>query len=434
MKVWGTVTRWFDTLFARVLLVQAAVVLVVVLLFGSFALRQQAQALARAVAPDWAAALKAAGPGPLTSARVEVVSTRVHLLPGPPPSDAAALGLYPRFRVLADALRAQGLPVRGLAVSGRTGEAITWLELQQGGATQWVGVRGELEGLDLRERGSAGLLLGLLATLAAAWFLSRRVVRPLADLQRAMRQFEADGQLPPPVANSAPLELRELAQQLAKQARMRRDLDAQRRSMLAAISHDLRSPLGRIRLAAELLPSAEGVAKRQEVIVRNVQVADRLLGSFIDMARAEEEPLNGRVDLAALCRELAQDQADVHLHPGSAQPVWLQPANALALERALNNLLDNARLHGAAPIELALNIETGHALLMVRDHGPGITPAARDDMLQPFTRGESSRQTPGTGLGLAIVQRTALRHGGTLELGDAQPGLRVVLRLPLAGG
>ena len=424
--------QWFNSLFVRMLLVHGAVALLVALLFSVFAMRQQSQASARAIAPIWAAALAPVLRQPSTLPRNEVVSTNVELLAGPPPAAAATLALYPRFRALAAELRSQGVPVRSLMVSGRTGEAITWLGIGQGDPVQWVGVRGEFEGIDFRERGTMGIAIGVLATMVAAWWLSRRVLRPVLDLRLAMRRFETEGLLPAPAAATTPTELRELSHQFAELARQRNELDEQRRTMLAAISHDLRSPLGRIRMAAELLPDDDGVAARRSTIVRNVQVADRLLGSFIDMARAEDEPITGRVDLCALTRELVQGEADVTLGPLPQSAQWLQPASALALERALRNLLDNARHHGAPPVELSLRCEGSDLVLSVRDHGPGIAAPVRAHLLKPFARGESSRLAPGTGLGLAIAQRTALRHGGVLVLGDAAPGLRAELRLPAA--
>jgi two-component system osmolarity sensor histidine kinase EnvZ len=200
--------------------------------------------------------------------------------------------------------------------------------------------------------------------------------------------------------------------------------------MMAGISHDLRSPLGRIRLAAELLPEAPGVAKRRDSIARDVRVADRLLDSFIDFARAEDEEVVGRVDLRALVLDLAAHETDVRLKELPPHPQWLEPASAVALERALRNLLDNARRHGVAPICLALHTDARETVLSVRDHGPGVAAAAFDLVTQPFFRGEASRHTPGTGLGLSIVQRTANRHGGRLVLVEVHPGLRVELRLP----
>lgn len=423
--------RWFDSLFARMLLVNGAVALLVAMLFAVFALRQQVQTMVRLTTPLWAAALLPTLQHAWTLPRTEVVNTTVQLLPGPPPADATALLMH-RVKGLAAGLRSQGVPVRSIMVSGRTGEAITWLEIVRGDSVQWIGVRGEFEGIDMRERGTIGVGIGLAATLVAAWWLSRRILRPVSDLRQAMRRFEADGELPEPVATNVPMELRELAQQFAELARQRSELDEQRRTMLAAISHDLRSPLGRIRMAAELLPDADGVTARRDSIVRNVQAADRLLGSFIDMARASDEPIAGRVDLCALLRQLAQDETDVTLNPLPEPALWLQPASALALERAARNLLDNARLHGAPPIVLSLSSEGREAVLSIRDHGRGIPTQARAEMVRPFSRGESSRRAPGTGLGLAIVQRTASRHGGALVLSDAEPGLRAELRLPVA--
>jgi two-component system osmolarity sensor histidine kinase EnvZ len=240
---------------------------------------------------------------------------------------------------------------------------------------------------------------------------------------------------------SIPAELRELVRQFEQVAAERAALDAERRTMLAAISHDLRSPLSRIRMAAELLPpEAEGVAVRRDSIVRNVQAVDRLLGSFIDYARSDSEPFEEAVNLVDLVRRVADEEPGLELAlddapaPGAATAGCVVPrASTLALERALRNLLDNARRHGEAPVQVSLR-RTGpaEATLAVRDHGPGIAPGTdRARLVQPFQRGEQGRRTPGTGLGLAIVARVAERCGGTLALQDAAPGLRAVLRLPV---
>lgn len=423
--------RWLDTLFGRVFLVQAALALTVALLFGVLAMYQQSQTLARATAPIWAAALQLDMDRTTTGTRTMSVNSHLQLLDGPPPVEALDVFWFPRFRALLVELRAAGVPVQTLRVSGQTGQAVTWLKLDEGSVSRWVGLRGETEGKDARDRGSVAFLIGGLLTLLASWWLSHRVVRPLADLRLAMQRFEREGRLPAAPSSHAPVEVRELAAQFGALARQRQDLDEQRRTMLAAISHDLRSPLGRIRMAAELLPEAEGVALRRESIVRNVQVADRLLASFIDLARAEDEPIHGRVDLAALVLGVSQEEGDLTVTELPQHPVWLQPASAVALERALRNLLDNARHHGEPPFELSLRVSAGRALLSVRDHGAGIPQQQLHEMLQPFVRGEPSRQKPGTGLGLAIVQSTVLRHGGELRMSDAQPGLRIELSFPM---
>lgn len=427
----------FDTLFARILLVQVIVALLVCVLFLFFALRHIAQTMAQLVTPQLAVALRPLLVSlPQLPQTAKVVSD-VELLPGPPPSDAYAFSWTLRLRALHDALLATGLPVKQIKISGRTGNVVAWIHLDTAHGMTWVGVRVISEGLEIVERVSIGVTMGMVVLLLAAWWLTRRVLAPVAQLRDAMQRFAVDGREPVPVSADAPRELRDLAQQFAMLARQRRQLDEQRHVMLAGISHDLRSPMSRIRLAADLLPDAPDVAIRRDAIVRNVQLADRLVGSFIDMARSESELLDGRVDLTLLVGEIADDlmaaanPGDFVLGAVPEGSIWIEPANEIALERALRNLIDNARNHGKPPVELSLRLEGAFAVLRVRDHGAGIPPSQYDAMLQPFTRGDTSRQTPGTGLGLAIAQSSANRHGGTLQLSDAAPGLCAELRLPI---
>lgn len=269
-------------------------------------------------------------------------------------------------------------------------------------------------------------IAGVAATLSK---MRRRITVQRIQLGAAMQRFRANGEVPAAHSQEISQEHDPLWQQFAELAQQRRDLEERRSMMLAAISHDLRSPLGRIRLAAELLPQAPGVDVRREAIVRNVGVANRLLTSFIDMARADHEPVAGRVDLRALVHDVTHGMTDLVLVELPNQPHWLLPASAIALERALHNLIDNANQYGAPPLELGLRCEA-HTLLWLRDHGPGVDPTQFEHFLQPFTRAESNRLRPGTGLGLAIVQRTLTRHGGRVVLMNADPGLRVELHLP----
>lgn len=269
-----------------------------------------------------------------------------------------------------------------------------------------------------------------IAGVAAALSKMRRKIREQeGHLLAAMQRFAFHGEVPENNGARATEAPNELWMQFTELARQRRDLDEKRRTMLAAISHDLRSPLARIRMAAELLPDADGVAQRREIIVRNIAVANRLLTDFIDMARADGEPIAGRVDLRTLVLELARAEPSVRVMELPNQTQWLQPASAVALERALSNLVENAKIHGAEPIEVGLRCDSA-TVLWVRDHGIGLPVALHAEMLKPFTRGEFSRLTPGTGLGLAIVNSATTRHGGALELKNAGPGLCVELHLP----
>jgi two-component system osmolarity sensor histidine kinase EnvZ len=186
-------------------------------------------------------------------------------------------------------------------------------------------------------------------------------------------------------------------------------------------------------MAAELLPETPGVAERRAAIVRNVDVADRLIGSFLDYVRAIELPLDASVDLVALARAALEARGEPVEVLGLEAPARLvvAQANALLLERLLGNLVDNALRHGRPPVRIRLRSEGGDALVDVEDHGPGIPPAARERLTQAFARGDASRGTSGTGLGLAVVQQIARRMGGTLEFAGEGDVQRVRVRLPV---
>lgn len=269
-------------------------------------------------------------------------------------------------------------------------------------------------------------IAGVAASLSR---MRQRIRDQKAQLAAAMQRFAVSGEVPDPDSAEANQELGELWQQFAELALHRQDLEERRSTILAAISHDLRSPLGRIRMAAELLPNVRGVDVRREAIVRNVEVVNRLLSSFIDLARTDHEPINGYVNLCALVADVAAAMPGVQLVELPYEPQWLEPANAVLLERAVRNLIDNSMVHGQPPVEVGLRCGTT-TVLWVRDHGAGVDLALHEYILQPFTRGEPNRLRPGTGLGLAVVYRTVVRHGGRLQLLDAKPGLRVEMELP----
>ena len=436
----------FDTLFARLFLMQVVVATLLVLMLALLLFDGQSSVLARATAPAWAAALRPLqaqierGEPTLLPAGVDVL-VPVDLEAGPPPQRARfinANSMAPRYAALRESLRAQGLAVGRMAVSGErdSGEQLlTWVELVvPGRAPLWVGIHGALENPGLFTRGMLGLgLLVAVFLLAAAW-LSSLVARPLQDLQRSVRSFAETGLRPPQVAVRGPVEVRQLMQQFEDFAAQRVEQDEARQIMLAGISHDLRSPLGRIRMAAEFLPDEAAIAVRRESIIRNAQLADQLVESFLLMVRCAAEPLEQRVDLLALVRGLlsSDDHQDVQLHLKAPGPFWLEPASAMLLQRSVVNLLENAHRYGKPPVHLSLALAAGQVLLTVRDHGPGIAAEQRETLLKPFYRGASDRGQPGTGLGLPIVERCVQRHAGQLRLGDAAPGLAVELRFNLA--
>jgi two-component system, OmpR family, osmolarity sensor histidine kinase EnvZ len=434
--------RRFDTLFARIFVGQLVTMLILLGVLGALLFSAQGAAVARATAPIWAVALT-----PLVQelqndptariGRSETVSTTVLLEPGPPPADAVMHPMAPQFVALRAALRDYGLPLRAMAISGSSGDSVTWLQLQTAQGDVWVGVRGALEGADVRRRGIASVLIALAVFVIAALAISRRIAAPLRKLERAVAQAEHPALIDaapvpaPGLPAHGPHEVRVLAERFARYTRQRAQFERARQTMLAGISHDLRSPLSRIRLAAELLPDLPQVNERRAAIVRNAQLADQLVGRVLDLTRSTVEPLDDRVDLVHLLRDAAADAPQpVALSVEVRGEVMLEPASRIGLQRALANLIDNAFKHGAPPVTLHLSVDGSEAVVVLRDHGTGLAATDLAQVTQPFYRAQSARTSPGAGLGLSIVENTIARHGGRLRLADAAPGLCVELRLP----
>jgi two-component system, OmpR family, osmolarity sensor histidine kinase EnvZ len=319
-------------------------------------------------------------------------------------------------------------------VSGRTGEAVVWLRMGEEPATRWIGVRSNLEGADFPVRWLMAMLLSLGVIGVAARWLAHKIVTPLRDLEAAVHAYSV-GKPFNASASNEPREIRSLVQAFNQMTRERKALDAQRAFMLAGISHDLRSPLARIRMAAELLPDHAGAQLQAQRIVRNVAIADALIESFSDYVRAESEPLSEKIDLVMLAMGVVQTAGVAHTHFPAPGLVWIRGSPQL-LQRALNNLIDNARKYGRPPVGVSIICDksvNGDVYLSVSDCGAGIAPQDRERLMQPFERGACARTTPGSGLGLAIVARVLQHHGGRLEIGtSAQGGAHCVMVLPKA--
>ena len=424
-----------NSLFGRLFAVQLVSLVAVFLVFGGLVLRDQSRANARLVAPIWAAAIQArlaqpAGDAPASD--TEVVATEVMVTLGQPPSDARYPKLFARYNALIKELGHADLDVRRVALSSQDNITTTWLEVATTpGHTRWVGITEDVEAASLWGPTGLGLLLALGIVVASAWWMSRNLILPLTQLKAAMRAYAETGTAPTIQNDSGPAETREMATQFTDLVAQREQNERTREVMLAGISHDLRSPLGRIRMGAELLPDDAASLAWKQIIIDNVVLADRLLESFMDYARAQQLTLDNEVDLHALVmQQCGLRNLTVHEATNLPRPLVVAPANAVGLERALNNLLDNAQKYGKPPIDVSLTVRDALAVIVVSDHGPGIAAAQMAQMLQPFHRGQSHRNTPGTGLGLAIVNETVRRHGGQVQLRNTQAGFSVEVTLP----
>lgn len=274
----------------------------------------------------------------------------------------------------------------------------------------------------------AALLASLVATLFAS-LMAWRITRPISQVVSASRQL-AKGTMPPAVPESGPHELQMLVHNFNGMALALDTAARERQLMLAGLSHDLRTPLTRLKLTLEMQEPSHD----QSDMLSDIDELSQIVRQFIDFARAEEttrlEPV-ALADLAArVVSRFSREGMVIRLHRLSEPELR---ADALALERLLSNLLENARRYGAPPVEVEVAEQDGFALLSVIDHGHGIPAALRETALAPFERLAEHRGTDGgSGLGLAIVSRVVKQHHGELLLCDNPGGgFRIQAKLPL---
>jgi two-component system osmolarity sensor histidine kinase EnvZ len=265
----------------------------------------------------------------------------------------------------------------------------------------------------------ASVVSGGLALLGA-WLIQRRINRPLARLVDAARAVGA-GQRRLALPTDGPEETAALARGFNEMAAALARDEEERLLMLAGLSHDLRTPLAKIRLASELLRDAgQGDPALLDTLDRSLHGLDGLLTQFLDYARAAH-PAEHEAPVEIPLRDFLAET--LGLAPGLPQPV-LAPgapvtrrARPQALRRMVLNLVINAQNHGAPPIEVACGEDGGAAWIEVRDRGPGIEASRVDVLKRPFQRGDAARGgAPGSGLGLAIVERIARGEGAELRL------------------
>ncbi|MFV0680776.1 HAMP domain-containing sensor histidine kinase [Ottowia sp.] len=295
-------------------------------------------------------------------------------------------------------------------------------------------------------------LAALLGLTALAYALIHRMLRPIRAIGAGVRRFGA-GQFELPIETPGtasgkprPDELNDLARAVNQMAAdIRQMLDA-KRSLLLAISHELRSPLTRARLNAELLHGDTNVQPMRDALLRDLGemrdlIADLLEGERLSSAHAalQREP----TDVPALAREVIGSLIATRGPATAAPTLQIDPALAatLALDATrvrlvLRNLLDNALRHtpvGAPPPELRLTaLPAGGVTIEVRDHGPGVPPEQIAHLSEAFYRPDSARlrASGGVGLGLYLVRLVAQAHGGRWQVRLAQPGLAVQVELP----
>jgi two-component system OmpR family sensor kinase len=300
------------------------------------------------------------------------------------------------------------------------------------GPSRWVTVQPEPEPFPNRwqRRVLLWFVAAIFLTAPLAWMFARRLAGPLGDFATAAERLGRDPSAAP--ANlGGPAEIGRAARAFNDmQARLKRYID-DRTAMVGAISHDLRTPLARMRFRMERAPPDLRTGMLNDI----GQMEEMISAVLVFIRDASEPTVRERVDLRSILECVVDDAAliggEAVLDPGD--PVSVE-VDTLSVQRVLSNLVDNALKYGQRA-EVRMYTEQGEAIAEVHDAGPGLPPEELERVFLPFYRSQSARtlNTGGIGLGLAVSRSIARAHGGDVRLyKNGGEGLVAQLRLPLA--
>ena len=295
---------------------------------------------------------------------------------------------------------------------------------------------GFLVGAGFSMQASVGLWMALgglacVSLMVVAWLSTWRILRPVRELSRVAEELRR-GRLTAGPELDADADVGEVATALRRMAdRLSRQLDDQR-ALMAAVSHELRSPLARARVLVEMAREGSAPHTLQDDLEAEIDAMDGIVGDLLAASRIDFEAVQPRalaaVEVAARALEVAA--LDPELLRVEGDPPELE-ADPTLLARALATLLDNGGRYGGAVVALTVSQQGDGVAFVVDDDGPGFGPGDVERAFEPFWRAGGEAQPRGEGLGLALVRRIAEAHGGTANAENREGGgARVTLRLP----
>jgi two-component system, OmpR family, osmolarity sensor histidine kinase EnvZ len=321
----------------------------------------------------------------------------------------------------------------GPDVEKRARPQVLWVRMPAGERDYWIAFPRQRIDRDTSTAIVAWAVAGLGIAILGTFFIVWKLNRPLAELARAAGKIGKGGD-PPPVVETGPSEIRAVTRAFNE---MKEDLQKAQRDravFLAGVSHDLRTPLSRLRLEVEMLDDRVESGTRR-AMAEDLGDMNAIIDQFIDFMRAESaEPLSA-VNLAELARNCAEraarSGAQITCELGDVPLLMLRP---LAMQRLVDNLVANAQRHAGGETMLRVEQAEGCVRISVLDRGPGIPAAMVERLKEPFTRRDDARSgSSGAGLGLAIANRIATLHGGKLDLLPRESGgLEARVTLPAA--
>jgi two-component system osmolarity sensor histidine kinase EnvZ len=365
-------------------------------------------------------------------ARISLIKTlaeqeQVRIQPREPADRATPLNAGLTEQLIAEELRQQLGPDTQLAGSVND-EPGLWVGFRVNGDAYWL----RLDRERFSQVGGRTWLIWLVTaavlSLAGATLIARLINRPLKQLSFAasrVRDGDFDGSRLD--ERDVTSEIREVNIGFNRMAQQLSKVEQDRAVMLAGISHDLRTPLARLRLETEM-SVADPNARAH--MAADIDQLDAIIDKFLDYARPEPTQLRP-VQLAEVVRHCVyavRDQTDLAVTVDVAEDIQVM-ADEVDLQRVIANLLENARRYGKTPgtestqVDMIARMRDDAVILKVRDHGPGVAPSTLRNLMKPFFRGDTARTAAtGAGLGLAIVDKTVQRMGGIFSLANTTTG------------
>ncbi|MBL4832077.1 MAG: two-component system sensor histidine kinase EnvZ [Aliivibrio sp.] len=268
--------------------------------------------------------------------------------------------------------------------------------------------------------------------IAGGWLFIRLQNRPLVTLAEAAKRV-GKGEVPAEIPEKGASEIRAVTSAFNQMTRGIQKLEDDRALLMSGVSHDLRTPLTRIRLATEMMSPKESYLA--ESMIKDTEECNEIISQFMDYLKPATAQSFSSLDINELVNEIAiseggyEREIEVNLTP---LPKYVY-GNAIAVKRAITNLVTNAIRYSDGMIVITTQVTDDEqmAVVSIKDFGPGIALEQQQSVFEPFTRGDSARGSEGTGLGLAIVKRIITHHNGTISLSNhSEGGLDIRLMLP----
>ncbi|WP_133408405.1 two-component system sensor histidine kinase EnvZ [Parashewanella tropica] len=273
------------------------------------------------------------------------------------------------------------------------------------------------------------LVIGALSVIGG-WAFARKQNRPLRRLQQAATSVSR-GDFPEPLPLNGSTEIVEVTKAFNRMSGSMKQLEQDRALLMAGISHDLRTPLTRIRLASEMMVEEDQYLK--EGIVNDIEDMDAIINQFIAYIRQDQQELVQPHQINSIIQDIADAeinrQGEIELELQSCPAI---PMKAISIKRVISNLVENAFRYGNGWVKISSFYHKRFIEFSVEDNGPGIDETKMEALFQPFTQGDSARGSIGSGLGLAIIKRIVESHLGRVKLANRpEGGLKATVRLPI---